>query len=79
MQRGRCRWHDIYVAVLFEADPTKVWMRIADALIAIDKAIRNGPNMEDAERLAIRSARQTLTVMEANKVLDMIKNSVRLA
>jgi len=61
--------------VLFETDPTKVCMRIADALITIDNAIRNEPNMDGSERLAIGSARKTLAMMEADKVLDMIEKS----
>lgn len=79
MHRGRCRWHDIYVAVLFETDPTKVCMRIADARITIDNAIRNEPHMDVSERLAIRSARKTLAMMEADEVLDMIEKSVCLS
>ena len=75
MHRGRCRWHDIYVAVLFETEPSKVGMRIADALITIDNAIRNEPHMNASERMAIRSARKTLAMMEADEVLDMIENS----
>jgi hypothetical protein len=75
MNHHRCRWNDIYVAVLFETDPTKVCMRIADALITIDNAIRNEPNMDGSERLAIGSARKTLAMMEADKVLDMIEKS----
>jgi len=78
MNRHRCRWHDIYVTALFETDPTKACMRIADALITIDNAVRNQPNMDGSERLAIRSARQTLAMIEADKVLDMIEKSVRL-
>ena len=79
MNHHRCYWHDIYVAVLFEADPTKVCMRIPDALITIDNAIRNEPNMDFSERLAIRSARTTLAMMEADKVLGMIEKSVGLS
>jgi hypothetical protein len=75
MHRGRCRWHDIYLAVLFETDSTKVCMRIADALITIDNAIRNEPNMDVSEQLAIRSARKTLAMMEADEVLVMIEKS----
>jgi hypothetical protein len=79
MNHQRCRWHDTYVAVLFETDPIKVCMRIAGALITIDNTIRNEPNMDGSERLAIRSARKTLAMMEADKVLDMIEKSVVLA
>jgi hypothetical protein len=75
----RCRWHDIYVAVLFETDPTKICMRITDALITIDNAIRNESDMDVSERLAIHSARKTLEMMEADKVLDMIEKSVCLS
>ena len=78
MNRHRCRWHDIYVTALFETDPTKACMRIADALITIDNAVRNQPNMDGSERLALRSARQTLAMIEADKVLDMIEISVCL-
>jgi hypothetical protein len=75
MNHHRCRWHDMYVAVLFETDPSKVCMRIADALITMDNAIRNEPNMDGSEQLAIRSARKTLAMMETDKVLDMIGKS----
>jgi hypothetical protein len=78
MNHHRCRWHDIYVAALFETDSTKACMRIADALINIDNAIRNEPDMDGCEQLAIRSARRTLATMEADKVLDMIEQSVCL-
>ena len=63
------------MAVLFETEPSKVGMRIADALITIDNAIRNEPHMNASERMAIRSARKTLAMMEADEVLDMIENS----
>jgi hypothetical protein len=61
-----CWWRDAYVAAVLETDSSKVFARIADALIVIEARL-DSP-MGVSERLAMECARQQLRTMEADRI-----------
>ena len=76
MRSTTCWWRDAYVAAVLETDSSKVFARIADALIVIEA--RLDAHMSVSERLAIECARQQLRTMEADRIVDACEKTSRV-
>jgi hypothetical protein len=76
MSGTTCRWRDAYVAAVSETDASKMFSRIADALIIIEAGLE--AEMGVSERLAIECARQELRTMESDRVVDAVEKTSRV-
>jgi hypothetical protein len=65
-------WRTAYIAAIFETDPAKLTLNIADARAAITERL-NGPiEISSLEHDAIEAARQGLATMKA-KPVEVVK------
>jgi hypothetical protein len=72
-----CTWRDAYVAAILETDVSKMFARIADALIVIEDRLESAVGMGISERLAMECARQELRSMEADRVVGGVQRTSR--
>ena len=79
MRRTTCSWRDAYVAAILETDFSKMFTRIADALIVIEARLEREGAMSISERLAMECARQELRGMESDRVVDAVQRTSRVS
>ena len=79
VRRTTRSWRDAYVAAILETDFSKMFARIADALIVIETRLEREVAMGVSERLAMECARQELRGMEANRVVDAVQRTSRVS
>ena len=70
-------WYDAYEAAVREVDSSKLFARIADALLMIGVRVKDDAGMDVPERLAIACARYQLRTMEAQRLMDRLHESAR--
>jgi hypothetical protein len=61
-------WRTAYVAAIFETDPAKLTLTIADARAAITERLNNPIEISKLEYEAIEAARQGLATLKAERV-----------
>jgi hypothetical protein len=72
-------WPVAYVAAVSETDHSKIFRRVADALIAIEAQLDANLRIGVSERLSIEAARQELRTMEAKLVTKAILRTTRVS
>jgi hypothetical protein len=61
-------WRTAYVSAIFEKEPTKMALRVADARAAITERLNNPIEISKLEYEAIEAARQGLATLKAERV-----------
>ncbi len=61
-------WRTAYVAAIFETDPAKLTLNIADARAAITERLNSPIEISRLEHEAIEAARQGLAALKAKPV-----------
>ena len=61
-------WRTAYFSAIFETDPAKVALKIADAGVAITDRLNSNIEIGRAERESIEAARQKLATLKAKPV-----------
>lgn len=72
-RRGPYAWRPAFVNAVLEMDSSKIFTRTVDALRMIDARLEEEAGMAASERLAIESARQTLQVMEIQRIVESLR------
>jgi hypothetical protein len=62
-------WRTAYVSAIFETDPAKMTLKIADARVAITERLNCPIELGKLEHEAIESARQRLATLKAKPVV----------
>ena len=65
-------WHLAYVAAVSERDHSKIFTRVADALVVIEAQLEANLKIGVSERLSLEHARQELRNMEAKLVNEAV-------
>jgi hypothetical protein len=67
-------WRTAYVSAIFEKEPTKMALRVADARAAITERLNNPIEISKLEYEAIEAARQGLAALKA-KPVDAVRSA----
>jgi hypothetical protein len=65
-------WRTAYVSAIFETDPAKMVLKIADARAAITERLNNPIEIGKLENESIESARERLATLKA-KPVEVVK------
>jgi hypothetical protein len=65
-------WRTAYFSAIFETDPAKLTLNIADARAAITERLNSPTEVSRLEREAIEAARQKLATLKA-KPVEVVK------
>jgi hypothetical protein len=71
-------WHLAYLAAVSERNDSKIFARVADALVVIEAQLAANLKIGVSERLSIECARQELRTMEAKLVNEAVLRTTRV-